>query len=99
LGKRVAGDPCAVGAASDTFTDTGKRLPTWRLTARADSENAVGSVQQAWQQALFVAITVGNPVTGGQSGLGGRSGGDANIEEFTERRWLMVNPGRARHPY
>ena len=24
----------------------------------------------------------------GQSGLGGRSGGDANIEEFTERRWL-----------
>ncbi len=28
----------------------------------------------------------------GQSGLGGRSGGDANIEEFTERRWLTVNP-------
>jgi hypothetical protein len=99
LGKRVAGDPCAVGAASDTFTDTGKRLPTWRLTARADSENAVGSVQQAWQQALFVAITVGNPVTGGQPGLGGRSGGDANIEEFTERRWLTVNPGPAHYPY
>src|SRR6202020_2620311 len=24
----------------------------------------------------------------GQSGLGGRSGGDAHLEEFTERRWL-----------
>lgn len=59
----------------------------------------MGSVQQAWQQALFVAVTVGNPVTGGHSGLGGRSGGDANIEEFTERRWLTVNPGRARYPY
>jgi acyl-CoA reductase-like NAD-dependent aldehyde dehydrogenase len=29
----------------------------------------------------------------GQSGLGGRSGGDSNLEEFTERRWLTVNPG------
>ena len=28
----------------------------------------------------------------GQSGLGGRSGGDSNIEEFTERRWLTVTP-------
>ena len=27
----------------------------------------------------------------GQSGLGGRSGGGASIEEFTERRWLAVN--------
>jgi acyl-CoA reductase-like NAD-dependent aldehyde dehydrogenase len=35
----------------------------------------------------------------GQSGLGGRSGGDANIEEYTERRWLTVNPGRAHYPY
>ena len=35
----------------------------------------------------------------GQSGLGGRSGGDANIEEFTERRWLTVNPGPAHYPY
>ena len=59
----------------------------------------MGSVQQAWQEALFVAITVGNAVTGGQSGLGGRSGGGANIEEFTERRWLTVNPGPAHYPY
>ena len=29
----------------------------------------------------------------GQSGLGGRSGGDANLEEFTERRWLTVTDG------
>jgi benzaldehyde dehydrogenase (NAD) len=35
----------------------------------------------------------------GQSGLGGRSGGDANLEEFTERRWLTVNPGVVHYPY
>ena len=35
----------------------------------------------------------------GQSGLGGRSGGDANIEEFTERRWLTVTEGPAQYPY
>jgi hypothetical protein len=29
----------------------------------------------------------------GQSGLGGRSGGDSNIEEYTERRWLTKTPG------
>jgi hypothetical protein len=35
----------------------------------------------------------------GQSGLGGRSGGDANLEEFTERRWLTLNPGAVHYPY
>jgi benzaldehyde dehydrogenase (NAD) len=35
----------------------------------------------------------------GQSGLGGRSGGDANLEEFTERRWLTVTDGPAHYPY
>jgi benzaldehyde dehydrogenase (NAD) len=35
----------------------------------------------------------------GQSGLGGRSGGDSNIEEFTQRRWLTVTPGPAHYPY
>jgi acyl-CoA reductase-like NAD-dependent aldehyde dehydrogenase len=35
----------------------------------------------------------------GQSGLGGRSGGDANIEEFTEGRWLTVTEGPASYPY
>lgn len=35
----------------------------------------------------------------GQSGLGGRSGGDANLEEFTERRWLTVAAGSAHYPY
>jgi benzaldehyde dehydrogenase (NAD) len=35
----------------------------------------------------------------GHSGLGGRSGGDSNIEEFTERRWLTVTPGPAHYPY
>jgi benzaldehyde dehydrogenase (NAD) len=35
----------------------------------------------------------------GQSGLCGRSGGDANVEEFTERRWLTVNSAPAHYPY
>jgi benzaldehyde dehydrogenase (NAD) len=35
----------------------------------------------------------------GASGLGGRSGGDANLEEFTQRRWLTVAPGPVRYPY
>ncbi|GIH15924.1 aldehyde dehydrogenase family protein [Rugosimonospora africana] len=35
----------------------------------------------------------------GQSGLGGRSGGDANLEEFTERRWLTVSSVPAHYPY
>jgi benzaldehyde dehydrogenase (NAD) len=35
----------------------------------------------------------------GQSGLGGRSGGDSNIKEFTGRRWLTVDPGPAHYPY
>jgi benzaldehyde dehydrogenase (NAD) len=35
----------------------------------------------------------------GQSGLGGRSGGDANIEEFTQRRWMTITPGPAHYPY
>ena len=39
------------------------------------------------------------PFGTGQSGLGGRSGGDANIEEFTERRWSTVNSAPAHYPY
>jgi benzaldehyde dehydrogenase (NAD) len=35
----------------------------------------------------------------GRSGLGGQSGGDANMEEFTERRWLTVTEGPAHYPY
>jgi len=48
----------------------------------------VGSAK--WQDAVLAT---------GQSGLGGRSGGDSNIEEFTGRRWLTVNPGPAHYPY
>jgi len=33
------------------------------------------------------------------SGLGGRAGGDANIEEFTETRWLSVQHGQVEYPY
>jgi benzaldehyde dehydrogenase (NAD) len=35
----------------------------------------------------------------GASGLGGRAGGDANIEDFTEQRWLTVAPGPVHYPY
>jgi benzaldehyde dehydrogenase (NAD) len=35
----------------------------------------------------------------GRSGLGGRVGGEANYEEFTERQWVTVNRGRAAYPY
>jgi benzaldehyde dehydrogenase (NAD) len=35
----------------------------------------------------------------GASGLGGRAGGDANLEEFTERRWITVQHGSPQYPY
>jgi benzaldehyde dehydrogenase (NAD) len=35
----------------------------------------------------------------GHSGLGGRSGGEANLEEFTERRWIGVQRTAVEYPY
>ncbi|MEU4291995.1 aldehyde dehydrogenase family protein [Kribbella sp. NPDC026596] len=35
----------------------------------------------------------------GRSGLGGRAGGDSNLDEFTERRWTTVAGGPAHYPY
>ncbi|GIH26566.1 benzaldehyde dehydrogenase [Acrocarpospora phusangensis] len=35
----------------------------------------------------------------GQSGLGGRSGGDSNLEEFTYRRWLTTTDLPVHYPY
>jgi benzaldehyde dehydrogenase (NAD) len=35
----------------------------------------------------------------GASGLGGRSGGDSNLEEFTEKRWISVQTGQVEYPY
>ncbi|WP_328473446.1 aldehyde dehydrogenase family protein [Streptomyces sp. NBC_00448] len=35
----------------------------------------------------------------GHSGLGGRAGGDANLEEFTERRWRTVASEPVHYPY
>lgn len=35
----------------------------------------------------------------GLSGLGERSGGEANYEAFTERQWITVNRGRVEYPY
>ena len=31
--------------------------------------------------------------------FGHRDSGDANLEEFTERRWLTVSSGPAHYPY
>ena len=35
----------------------------------------------------------------GASGMGGRSGGEANLEEFTERRWIGVQRAPVEYPY
>jgi benzaldehyde dehydrogenase (NAD) len=35
----------------------------------------------------------------GASGLGGRAGGEANIEEFTERKWISSQHGLPQYPY
>jgi benzaldehyde dehydrogenase (NAD) len=35
----------------------------------------------------------------GASGLGGRSGGDSNLEEFTERRWVSLQRAPVEYPY
>jgi benzaldehyde dehydrogenase (NAD) len=35
----------------------------------------------------------------GASGLGGRSGGEANLEEFTERRWVSLQRQPVEYPY
>ncbi|MEO8229143.1 MAG: aldehyde dehydrogenase family protein [Chloroflexota bacterium] len=35
----------------------------------------------------------------GASGLGGRAGGEANLEEFTERRWISVQRTPVHYPY
>jgi len=35
----------------------------------------------------------------GASGLGGRAGGEANLEEFTERRWIGIQRTEVEYPY
>ena len=35
----------------------------------------------------------------GYSGYGGRSGGEANLEEYTERRWVSVQRAPSQYPY
>jgi benzaldehyde dehydrogenase (NAD) len=35
----------------------------------------------------------------GWSGYGGRSGGEANLDEFTERRWVSVQRAPSQYPY
>jgi benzaldehyde dehydrogenase (NAD) len=35
----------------------------------------------------------------GASGLGGRAGGESNLEEFTERRWVSLQRAAVEYPY
>jgi benzaldehyde dehydrogenase (NAD) len=35
----------------------------------------------------------------GASGLGGRAGGESNLDEFTEQKWLSVQRGQVEYPY
>jgi benzaldehyde dehydrogenase (NAD) len=35
----------------------------------------------------------------GASGLGGRAGGESNLEEFTERRWVSLQRAKPAYPY
>jgi benzaldehyde dehydrogenase (NAD) len=35
----------------------------------------------------------------GASGLGGRAGGESNLEEFTERRWVSLQRAKSAYPY
>jgi benzaldehyde dehydrogenase (NAD) len=35
----------------------------------------------------------------GASGLGGRAGGESNLDEFTEKKWVSVQRGQVEYPY
>ncbi len=35
----------------------------------------------------------------GSSGLGGRAGGESNLEEFTEKRWVSLQRAKSEYPY
>jgi hypothetical protein len=59
-----------------------------------DGGVAAGLKAEQWREAVFTDGEFRKPVGGGT-----RPGGDANIEEFTERRWLTVNAEPAHYPY
>jgi benzaldehyde dehydrogenase (NAD) len=89
----------AVGLANDTgyglvdavLTGNVSRGTSVARRLRAGLVHVNGATPQDGALAPFGGI--------GQSGLGGRSGGDANIEEFIGRRWLTVNTEPAHYPY
>ena len=83
--------PAGAGTIGVRDKATGEIFASAGLAGQADVDQVNDATPQDEALAPFGGI--------GQSGLGGRSGGDSNIEEFTERRWLTVNPGPAHYPY
>ena len=83
--------------SADLFESAGNRSPEPAVLFYATDDDRAGEeVERLIRTAGFEPVKVGGI---GQSGLGGRSGGDANLEEFTERRWLTLNPGPVHYPY
>ena len=93
--------PSGGGLLSVRDKASGEIFAAVGLADAADVDAAAasaGPAQRAWASATYAEAAA--PFGGiGQSGLGGRSGGDANLEEFTERRWLTLNPGQVHYPY
>jgi hypothetical protein len=79
--------------ANDGQNRTTDRSRRCRSSQRSGAPIAPISVDDA-DEAVVVANDTNNGLV--DSAL---TGGDSNIEEFTERRWLTVNPGPAHYPY
>ena len=99
-----------LAGAADADTRCGSRTDTlvWAgVTAVLTADRRAGALVARRLRAGMVHVNDATPQDEalapfggmGASGLGGRSGGDANLEEFTQRRWLTVAPGPVHYPY
>ena len=96
-GGRRRQRPCRSPTTPPTAWSTRCSPPTWPAGMRVARQLRAGMVHvnDATPQDEALAPFGGM----GASGLGGRSGGEANLEEFTQRRWLTVAPGPVHYPY